>query len=601
MLFLQVENNINGPQAKPSEAKSKIYGDLRASYIENGLYTFCHAFDQGILLGECESRFSDKIAVELLESIHNPQKVLMSSGRHIFDLAYINHKKSELIMSLSISSCRPVYYYSDRRRWIISTHIKKIEESGVQLSLEDNVLPEFNVYRHVVPPRTLYSGIKKLRGGETLQIDLNSNHVVRRTSWKLHDGRRAGDKANNRIKRIEDILKDDLEELFKSHKKPEVLLSGGLDSTTLASISKELKNDVSSCSSSFSFLNKDDKEDDYALSAAKEVKIDHTAYPATAETYLSGLVHAIRAAEEPVHHLQSVLLYLIYQRLKSHESDLIICGEGADAIFGNDAHVRVFKYASLLKSARALGIQQLFGKIVGRSLEKNSRYGFFAYDFGKNLETHRHYLWTLGQFADIDLVKSNFGTSLEKILAGRMTLMENYSGSSLLDMITIISMLSEAHISMNIWGKLAEANNMAIVYPYMNPAVVQLVMSLPWRFKLKESKYVIRALLRRGKISEEIIRRPKQSFGFPPAHWALPNKLLQPIVDMASEMYDSALLSSLQSGEIKRAMLLWNLVNIYLWHSLFIKKVSAHDLSGEILDRYRKMQTNNVNLSFMRE
>ncbi len=588
MLFLRIENKNSEPFAKPSNAISVEFGDYRVAYLKDALYTFHSEKDSGILIGEAECCLNDGILDDLMNSVARPQPVLMSRGRHIFDFAYIDKSKSELTLSLSAYCCRPLYYFIKNGRIIVSTHISKLKESGVTLEMEDNVLPEFAVYRHIVPPRTLYRGISKLTGGETLKIDLQSMQIIKRKTWSFHDGLDIEESADKRLEKIEDMLRQDLNELIGSFRKPGVLLSGGLDSTSLASIAREIKEDINSCSSSFSFLNKNDREDDYALTASRELNIDHSLFAASPESYLVSLVEAIHAAEEPVHHLQSALLYLLFQKLKPLEIDLLICGEGADGIFGNDAHVRVFKYKSLLKSTRAFGVQQLFGKVMGRSLEKNERYGFFAYDFGKNLRSHRHFLWTLGQFADIDLVKTSLNTTFEKILSNRIRLMRDYPEYSLLDMITIISLLSEAFESMTIWGKLAEANNIAITYPYTNPAIIHHVTSLPWEFKLKESKYVIRSLLRRRGISGKIINRPKLSFGCPSQHWALPGKLFQPLVDMAADMFDRELLRSLQSSEIKRAMLLWNLVNIYLWHSIFIKNESPGDLNSEILDRHKK-------------
>jgi hypothetical protein len=58
---------------------------------------------------------------------------------------------------------------------------------------------------------------------------------------------------------------------------------------------------------------------------------------------------------------------------------------------------------------------------------------------------------------------------------------------------------------------------------------------------------------------------------------------------MAKEIFDAALLRSLQSEEPGHAMVLWNAINLYLWRRLLIQEVSPDDLSAEIVGRYRSL------------
>ena len=92
-------------------------------------------------------------------------------------------------------------------------------------------------------------------------------------------------------------------------------------------------------------------------------------------------------------------------------------------------------------------------------------------------------------------------------------------------------------------------------------------------------------MLRESGIPEDLVTRPKLSFGFPCRYWALPGTLFQPIVDMAGKMFGKSVLRSLQTGDSDRAMLLWNLLNLYLWRELFIENSSPESLIVEILER----------------
>ena len=119
--------------------------------------------------------------------------------------------------------------------------------------------------------------------------------------------------------------------------------------------------------------------------------------------------------------------------------------------------------------------------------------------------------------------------------------------------------------------------------------VIDQVTSIGWPQKLKEPKYLIREILRDAGLPENIISRPKLSFEFPYKYWALRNSLFQPIVDMAGEMYDPNMLRALQSARPGTAMLLWNLINLYIWNKLHIDGADASDFSRELIDRHRQL------------
>jgi hypothetical protein len=114
-------------------------------------------------------------------------------------------------------------------------------------------------------------------------------------------------------------------------------------------------------------------------------------------------------------------------------------------------------------------------------------------------------------------------------------------------------------------------------------------MSVPWEKKLQQPKYFIRRLLRDQKVPTEFIDRPKLSFGFPYEYWAPKGRLFQPLVEMAGDMFDRRMLESLQSVDPDKAMMLWGLINIYLWKQVVIDDVDPESVTQEVFGRARKL------------
>jgi len=170
--------------------------------------------------------------------------------------------------------------------------------------------------------------------------------------------------------------------------------------------------------------------------------------------------------------------------------------------------------------------------------------------------------------------------------------MLNYQQESLLKQVSIQSLLCEGFVTMCIWGKLAESQKMALHYPFTAMDLIDYIVAVPWEMKLREPKYFIRSLLRGQEIPESFITRPKMSFGFPYRYWALPQTLFQPVVDMAAASWDRNWLRSLQTTEPGHAMVLWNILSLFLWRQMFIEGNSPESLVGEILERYERQEKN---------
>ncbi len=92
------------------------------------------------------------------------------------------------------------------------------------------------------------------------------------------------------------------------------LLSGGMDSSVLTAIARDDLSAYDTYSSSYPFDGfETNSEQKYALSAANALGTRHTLFAPTAGDFLTGFVEALAAAESPLHHLQSTLLYLLFK------------------------------------------------------------------------------------------------------------------------------------------------------------------------------------------------------------------------------------------------------------------------------------------------
>ena len=589
MISLRIKLNSN-------ESAGNNAGDGYQSISKNNLvidyklgtmFGFASDIDNSFICGETIIPQSDGLKDQNSRKFITPSYDFAATDNNFQTLLIINGQENRLRLYSNISSSRTCYYSFYKDSFICSSSITEMRRFIDKFELNEEVVPEYMAYRYVTPPKTLYKNIKKLICGQSLEIDLQKNAVLSDSLYNYSNVSPGSMPNESEIsQKLLDMMGSHITDTGANSTTPGILLSGGLDSSLLGVLSHKTVKNIKSFSSSFEFVDKSDDENYYAQSVADNLSMDHTIYNGTKENYLKGLVESIYCNEEPIHHLQSVMLYKIFAESAASDCDIMFCGEGADMMFGNVLHSKTFKYRKLIALMNATGGNKILGQILKMLNSSDARWEYFAKIFGRNYSKNNHILYTIGLFGDTKFLLDNMNYNLNDIFASHIKLANNYSERSLFDLITIMSIFTEGFYSTAIWNKLAEKNNISIIYPFLTKDLIDYILTVPWTQKLKENKYYIRQMLRANSFPEEFVTRPKLSFGFPFKYWATKNSLFQPIVDMMQDSYDKKLLDKLQTEEPKIAMILWNLINLFIWHKLFIDNVSSEDLSGEIIDRH---------------
>jgi asparagine synthase (glutamine-hydrolysing) len=127
--------------------------------------------------------------------------------------------------------------------------------------------------------------------------------------------------------------------------------------------------------------------------------------------------------------------------------------------------------------------------------------------------------------------------------------------------------------------------------PYVDQEVVELAAAIPASMKLhrRRLKYILRKVAEPF-LPETLIQRRKQGFGFPLAYWF--RNELRPLMSnlcrsssLVAGGYFRAdamqtLLNEHVSGRVDHNYRLWLLLNLELWHKLFIERQRQDDLQA---------------------
>jgi asparagine synthetase B (glutamine-hydrolysing) len=508
----------------------------------------------------------------------------------IFSQVTIDTTDNSLRLFRSTMAGRPIYYHLNREgEFFCSTHISMLRKVGVPIEEDTEALPEFFVYRYVMPPRSLYRNIRQVLAGSCVHFTLGDGRYKIIKVDRYHPPRPQNDKSKNIhdvANRVVSILNQTIHPLHTASNRVAFLLSGGLDSSILFEICRNNFDLESTFSTGYPLQNpKLNLEKQYACSAAESFGVRHCYYEATIRDYLYEFLGAISAAEEPLHHLQSVLLYLLFKRGMPQTKDIVISGQGADGIFGLGLHNLLFlgekKIFRLISLSLLAGLAQLAGHAsvkaqqVASTLNKLRRKNF-------SLSDPNNITWLLGAYGSSEWASRHFKVNSADIIRGRYDSVEPFKERSLYDIISLLDFLGDVSVTAALWSKLGEDQKKIVYYPYNSLPMLDHLYGLPWDIKLEEPKNVLRKVASHLNIPKFIVNRPKSGFGIEPEHWAVRGGWFEPLIPLAAKVFLKKDISDLQSTNLDTARTFWNVLNYSIWKRLVIDNEPLEVLSSEL-------------------
>lgn len=508
----------------------------------------------------------------------------------IYVLGMVDYKKRAIRITKSTLSGRPLYYHiNNEGEFFCSTHVSNLREAGISLREDEKHLPEYFIYRLVMPPNTLFSGIKQLMPGDTIELSVSDESGVQLSSMRFFNPAEDIEIIDTSEKDLvgigRSLLEQSLAELSPIHERITVFLSGGLDSSLLFSMAQKkwgIKKTFSTC---YPFeLPSMNKEKSYALDAANAFGASHSLFECSSREYLVALIDSIAIAEEPIHHLQSPMIYLLYNKASLQiEHPVILSGLGAGTFFGLHSHFDI--------ANQATNFFRLVKQPIGRVLSLLNIAGifseedFFSIDGRLNvnhsIDDPANVLWATGAYGSWDWVCSYFGITRDKIVAHRARTLSRYKGRSAFDLISFLDYFADAAVTQSLWGKLAEYFGAISYNPFTEDKFINYACNIPWNIRLKAPKHVLKNIARSINVPEFIITRPKSGFGIRNPAWAAPGGLFEPLISL-SNAFSPMEMRTLQGRDPSNAMIFWNMINYALWKRLFILGQSVEDLQREL-------------------
>jgi len=312
------------------------FGSSQSFAKTDGQYT---CFWGGKIYNHCELRAELKSAgvdtsseIELITGLYRKYgDDFVKKLRGMFAIVLYDHDKKRLIAARDPFGIKPLYYKLDGDSLYLASELKafKPEQGFSGDALNKDALSHYFTFQYAPEEATVIQGINHLRAGTILTYDLESGLGIKRyNEFKIIQGSIISKTSASDVR-------DTIIEAVRLRVQAEVdlgtFLSGGIDSTIVASVAKTFKPDIKAFTIGYDLESHSEISD--AQMSADVLGIDLRVRKVAAREYMDAVRECVYFLDSPLADPSAVMFYLL-SGFAAGEVRACLSGEGADELFG---------------------------------------------------------------------------------------------------------------------------------------------------------------------------------------------------------------------------------------------------------------------------
>ena len=342
--------------------------DQRFVMVFNGeIYNFQEFYIELKSHGFDIKTHSDTEVLLKLFQLHGTAMLNRLNGMFAFSIW--DKLEKRLILVRDRMGVKPLYYSFYNETFYFASEQKALFSAGVPLRMSHEGVEEYIFNRFVAGENTLYQNIQKLLPGHVMTIE-QSGKITTEKWWDLKSEIRNHAKIKNPVEWFTETFDDSVKLRMVSDVPVGVLLSGGLDSSSIiASLYQQKYKDIQTFN--IGFKETEHNESHLAKMLSAKYGYGFQTIELENETLYNKLIASTYFQDEPIMHLNEPHLLAISQVAKPAVK-VLLSGEGADELIGGYVRYKALKYPFLLDAIAAIGHMELFSKKP--RFEKLSRY-----------------------------------------------------------------------------------------------------------------------------------------------------------------------------------------------------------------------------------
>ena len=434
-------------------------------------------------------------------------KDCLSMLNGMWSFCILDLKKNILFCSRDRFGIKPFYYYKNKNGIVICSEIKQFfVNKFLNKVLNKNLVRDFlelGLTDHT--DETFFKEINILPPAHYLEIPLNNyNNVNQQKYWDLDINNGYNNSLDDNIEIFKELFFNSIELRYRSDVEVGACLSGGLDSSSIVSVSASLNKSIRT----FTQTNQSEKYSEYRyvedlLNNYPMVK--NQAVQLNEKFENDDLDKVIYAQDEPITSFGVLAQWKVMELAKNHNVSVLLDGQGADEVLGGYRKYSFFLIKELINNRQIInGIKELFYLAVNRE------FNFF------NINGIKRYLnrSNVNKILNEDLI-NNYPISQNKMVSSK-TLKEK-------------SKQDINHFSYPVLLRYEDRNSMAFSIesrvPFLDYRLIEFLYSIPTNHIINNgtTKYILRESLKNILPKNIYNRKSKLGYSTPETIWLKSN------------------------------------------------------------------------------
>lgn len=436
-----------------------------------------------------------------------------------FAFSILDKQKQKVYLVRDRVGVKPLYYSIQHGELVFASEIKALLVAGVSRTLNTSEIQKYFVFKYSPQQNTLFESIKKLEPGHVLTYDLASADTQIHRYWNYTDSPLEVGDYQSAKKQLFDLLEDAVNLRLMADVPIGTFLSGGIDSSIIASFLKDRldikhycasKNEADlikeGSTSDFYYAKKLADEWGFPLS---ELKISST------EASLEMIRTTLKYSDDIIADGSQIPSYLITKEA-SKTSRVILSGMGADEIFLGYAGHQITLMASYFDKLPAF-LRNQAGQMlasIDQGKGKFLAYRRYLHKFGKYLNNPAERMIAFNVVGDLQNSLSVFNGNKDVI----KEMGDHYFGQSS-DFKALNRFEHENFLVKNLhyMDRMAMANHVEGRVPFLDHRIVEFAHSIPRSFKLSalgNTKKIVKDTFA-DQLPSYVTNRRKAGFGMP--------------------------------------------------------------------------------------
>ncbi|MFE9077916.1 asparagine synthase (glutamine-hydrolyzing) [Bacillus cereus] len=558
------------------------YENERYILMFNGeIYNYIELREMLIKQGACFSTQSDTEVIVALYAQVKEECVNYLRGMYTFVIWDRQEKK--LFGARDHFGIKPLYIAQQNDITFFASEKKSILHVMQDKGVNPTALQHYFTYQYGPEPETLTNDINKIEPGHYFIKEIGKEIEIYRY-WKPYFN--ASDiTKDEHIRAIRDVLYDSVKVHMRSDVPVGAFLSGGIDSSIIASIAKEINPNL--LTFSVGFEHRGFSEIDVAKETAEKLGVKNYSVLVTPQEFMNEFPKIMWHMDDPLADPAAVPLYFVAKEARKHVT-VVLSGEGSDELFGG---YNIYREPNSLKMFSYIPTS---GRTVLKALSGVLKEGFKGKSFlerGCTPIEERYYgnAKIFREEEKIKLIKSyNESVNYKDVTKPLYNEIKDYDDVSKMQYIDMYTWL-RGDILLKA-DKMSTAHSLELRVPFLDKEVFDVASKIPTELKIanRTTKAILREAVR-GIVPDHVLDRKKLGFPVPIRHW-LKDEMYDWALNIIKESktehlidkrYVLNLLEAHRTDKGDHSRKIWTVLAFMVWHQIYIEHTYDTNLFSE--------------------